>query len=144
LFHGGSGVDNPEQVYQGDDFQGTGKRPNKHAFRNKRAQYYWMLRDRFYNTYRAVIHGEYKDPEDLISISSDIGCIQKLRSEVCRIPRKPNGNGLIQIMAKDEMKNKYKIDSPNLADSLMMSYLDGLTIADSWSKPLTYKKQYRV
>lgn len=144
LFHGGGGVDSPELVYQNEDFQGLGTRKNKHAFRNKRAQYYWMLRDRFYNTYRAVEHGEYKDPDTLISLSSDIDCLQKLRSEICRIPRKPNGNGLIQIMSKDEMKSKYKIKSPNLADSLMQAFVDGLTVADSWGKPLNYKKQHRI
>jgi len=144
IFHGGGGVDNPNALYMNEDFQGTGKRENKNAFKNKRAQYYWMLRDKFYNTYRAVEHGEYKDPDDLISLSSEITTLTKLRSELCRIPRRPNGNGLIQIMSKQDMKAKHKIDSPNLADSLMMSYLDGLTIADSWSKPLTYKKYNRV
>lgn len=143
IFHGGGGVDNPDVLYQAEDFQGTGNRTNKHAFKNKRAQYYWNLRDRFYKTYRAVIHNEYNDPDDLISLSSEIN-LQKLRSEVCRIPRKPNGNGLIQIMAKDEMKSKYKIESPNLADALMMSYLDGMTVADSWGKPLNYPKRHRV
>lgn len=144
IFHGGGGVDNPESIYQQEDFQGTGKRKNRDAFLNKRAQYYWEIRDRFYNTYRAVVHGDYKDPDTLISLSSEINCMKKLRSELCRIPRKPNGNGKIQIMSKDDMKKKYKIKSPNLADSVMMSFLDGLTIADSWSKPLTYKKQHRV
>jgi len=51
--------------------------------------------------------------------------MQALRSEVCRIPRKENGNGLIQIMSKIDMA-KLKIKSPNMADSLMMS----LSISD--------------
>jgi hypothetical protein len=42
------------------------------------------------------------------------------KSEVCRIPRKPNPNGLIQIMSKQEMK-KLGIKSPNMSDGVMMS-----------------------
>lgn len=44
----------------------------------------------------------------------------KLRAEICRIPLKPNGNGFIQIMTKEEMK-KLGVPSPNMADSVMMS-----------------------
>ena len=47
--------------------------------------------------------------------------MEQFRSEVCRIPRKSNGNGFIQIMNKQEMKTLLKIASPNLADSAMMS-----------------------
>ncbi len=61
------------------------------------------------------------DPDDLICISSKIECMSSFRSEVCRIPRKHNGSGHIQIMTKQEMLAKHKIESPNLADSAMMS-----------------------
>ena len=53
-------------------------------------------------------------PDQMISLSSEIPFLEKLRSEVCRIPKKPNGNGLIQIMNKEEMK-RLKIPSPNMA-----------------------------
>jgi len=43
-----------------------------------------------------------------------------IRAEVCRIPRKPNGSGLKQILSKEEMK-RLGIDSPNMADPMMMS-----------------------
>ena len=59
----------------------------------------------------------------MISISSDINLLDKLRAEVCRIPLKPTGNGLIQIMPKPEM-SKMGINSPNMADSVMMSLLE--------------------
>ena len=144
IFHGGGGVDNPDTIYQNEDFQGTGNRTNQHAFRNKRAQYYWEMRDRFYNTYRAVEHGEYIDPDKMISINSEIECITQLRAEVCRIPRKPNGNGLIQILSKQEMKSKHKIESPNLADSLMMSFMQGLAIDASWGSALVYPTRNRA
>jgi phage terminase large subunit len=50
----------------------------------------------------------------------DKGTLQKLRSELCRMPIKPNSSGLFELYTKAEMKTKFKIDSPNLADSIMM------------------------
>lgn len=124
MFKGSEAAENPDDIYQPDNgLVQKDARTNKQTFRNKRAQYYWRLRDRFYNTYRAIVKKEYIDPDTMISLSSDISCMDQLRSEVCRIPKKPNGNGLIQIMSKDEMLNKHKIASPNLADSLAMSMI---------------------
>lgn len=124
MFKGSNSVDDPSETYQAiSDEEYSKKKTNEDTFRNKRAQYYWRLRDRIYSTYRAVEHGEYIDPEEMISFSSKIDCINKLRAELCSIPRKRTGSGLIQIMSKDEMKSKYGIISPNLADSAMMSML---------------------
>ena len=125
MFKGSEAADNPNEIYQPDEsITQTSARTNRQTFKNKRAQYYWKLRDRFYNTYRAVVKGEYIDPDTMISLSSDIDCLDQLRAEVCRIPKKPNGNGLIQIMSKDDMLRIHKIPSPNLADSLMMSLIN--------------------
>ena len=122
MFRGSETCERPKDIYQPvDGDKSYADKRHYEVFKNQRAFCAWTLRDRFYNTYRAIIHKEYKDPDDLISISSDIECIQKLRSETCRIPLKPNGNGLIQIMDKEEMKRKHKIDSPNLFDCGMMS-----------------------
>jgi len=122
MFKGSEGVVNPSELYQPDArMERQQAKTNKETFKNKRAQYYWRLRDRFYNTYRAIVKKEYVDPDELISVSSEIKCIEQFRSEICRIPRKINGNGFLQIMTKEEMKNKLKIESPNLADSAMMS-----------------------
>ncbi len=122
-FRGGKGVDNPKQIYQKVDGNSAKRaKTNEETFKNRRAQYYWMLRDRFYNVYLAVEKGKYIDPDELISLSSSIGNMSALRAEVCRIPRRPNGAGLIQIMSKEEMaRQKPAIASPNMADSLMMS-----------------------
>jgi phage terminase large subunit len=68
------------------------------------------------------VKGEYVNPDDMISLRSDIDCLEALRAEVCRIPLKPNSNGKIQILSKVDMQKKpYQLPSPNLADSLMMS-----------------------
>ena len=121
-FKGSEGPERPNDIYQ-DLLKHKDSKPLKNidTFKNKRAQCYWSLRDRFYNTYLAVTRGKYIDPDELISISSKVKHLDKLRSEICRIPKKPNGSGLIQMMTKQEMKTKYKIESPNLADALMMS-----------------------
>lgn len=122
MFKGSEKAEKPKETYQ------DGK-SNEHTFKNKRAQYYWRLRDRFYATYRAVTKGEYIDPDELISLSSSITDIDTLRAEVCRIPKKPNNNGLIQIKSKVDML-AMGIPSPNMSDSLMMS-MDIPDIIDS-------------
>ncbi|MBT4876375.1 MAG: PBSX family phage terminase large subunit [Desulfobacula sp.] len=125
-FKGSNGVENPDEIYEDPGKMITDEnksRSNYETFRNRRAQYYWYLRDRVYRTYLAVIKGQYFDPDTMISFSSDIKDLQQLRSEICRIPRKPTGNGLIQIMTKIEMKRLLKIESPNLADAVMMSLI---------------------
>lgn len=124
MFKGSESPDRPDDIYQ--DHVNSDKykeKTNKQTFRNKRAQYYTKLRDRFYNTYRAVVKKEYINPDEMISLSSSIEDMQGLRAEICRIPLKPNGSGFIQIMSKIEMK-KQGIQSPNMADCLMMLMMD--------------------
>ncbi len=123
MFRGSSEVSNPDMIYNWSN-RGAGTRnnkSNKETFYNRRAQFHWRMRDRFYNTYRAVVLGEYINPDDMISISSSVKDIDVLRSEVCRIPLKGNNNGKIQIMSKIEMRDKLKISSPNMSDSIVMS-----------------------
>lgn len=120
MFKGSRSVDDPKLTYQ------DGKM-NEDTFRNKRAQSYWALRDRFYNTYRAVVKGEYIDPDQMISIPSSLEAIDQIRAEICRIPRKKNTNGYIQIMSKQDML-KEGIASPNMADALMMTMIPGNNI----------------
>jgi len=93
----------------------------KETFKNDRSYNYWLLRDRCYYTYRAVRFNEYIDPDKLISFDSKgVENMAQLRAEICRIPLKKNANGLIQIMSKDDMLRLLEIESPNLADSVMM------------------------
>lgn len=121
-FRGSSGPEFPGRIYQDIKLGKDSRRTNKDTFKNRRAQFYWYLRDRMYATYLAVEKGVYTDPEKMISINPDIKLLRQMRSEVCRVPRKPLGSGMIQILSKVEMK-KLKIQSPNLADSLMMSLI---------------------
>ena len=121
MFKGSEGVDHPDATFEPTDKAPIqGQKTNKDAFKNKRAQYYLELRNRMYTTYRAVVHGEYKDPDDMISFNSSIELLSNLRSELCRMPIKPNGAGKFELYTKPEMKVKFKFQSPNLADSVMM------------------------
>jgi len=118
MFKGSERVEDPDEICVSAE-KAENIRTNKQMFKNKRAQYYARLRDRFYHTYQAVNKKVFTDPDKMISISSDIKCLVQMRSEICRVPEKKNGNGLFQIMAKPEMK-KLGIMSPNIADSAMM------------------------
>jgi phage terminase large subunit len=118
MFKGSEGVDNPDELY--NPAEGIrDQKTNKEAFKNKRAQYYFYLRDKIIRTFNAV-NGEYHDPDTLISFDSSIPGLSKLRSELCRMPIKPNSNGKFDLYTKQEMKNKFKFNSPNLADCVMM------------------------
>ncbi len=145
MFKGSESPINPEAIYLPDVESGRAQaRKNKDTFLNKRAQRYWSLRDKFYNTYLAVVKGQYINPNSLISISSGIKCLAQFRSEICRIPKKANGRGLIQIMRKDEMKSHLKIASPNLADSAMMGEEEVDLEPKARKEPLTIPDQKRI
>lgn len=110
----------------GSPFGAYSGRPAKDVFRNKRAQFWWVLRDRFEATYRAVVKGEYVDPDTIISLSSTMPQLAKLKAELIRQQRKRGGGStIIQLISKDEMRAK-GVPSPNLADALMMSFDVGL------------------
>jgi phage terminase large subunit len=118
----GSGQDNADDIYMKEDSpMGEVQLTYAETFKNNRAQYYIDLANRFYNTYRVVVKGEYADVDEMISLNSEgIQNIAQLRSECCRIPRKINAGGLDQIMSKMEMA-KLRIASPNMSDSVMMT-----------------------
>ena len=78
------------------------------------------IEKRIYNTYLAVTKGQYIDPDNMISIDSSVKMLSKLKSELCRMPIKPNTGGKFELYTKEEMKSKFKFNSPNLADSVMM------------------------
>jgi phage terminase large subunit len=99
-----------------------GDRLNEDVFKNKRAQFWWLLRDRFERTYQAIEHGEYADPAEMISLSSSIKDLDQLKAELVRQQRKRSASSrLIQLISKDEMRQQ-GIPSPNMADALMMAW----------------------
>jgi len=125
--------DNIEKKYKDD-------RKNGDIFFNKRAQYYWYLRDRFEATYLAVEKGVFSNPDDLISLPSDMNHLKLLKAELTRIQRKRgrNSNSLIQIESKADMKHR-GMKSPNLADALVYAFANK-DIKTQWAKPLDYSR----
>jgi len=152
----GSGQDRAKEVYtpigekdhSSDNRSAEDMRQPKtygDTFKNNRAQYYKTLADRMFNSWKAAERGEYIDPDHMISIDTDgVENIQKLRSEVCRIPTRPNGNGLIQICSKMEMaKMTPPIASPNLADAAMMAMCAPTAVEFDDYKPRRSRGQTR-
>ena len=122
-FFGSGSVDEPNGIAENYIEQSTRQITNDEFFANIRAQRYFKVAQRVYRTYRAVVHGEYTDPAQMISFSSECTGLSQLRTELCRIPRKRGtGNGY-QIASKQEMK-KLGMKSPNIADCVMMSETD--------------------
>lgn len=114
-FSGGEQARDPQDAPYEDG------RPNKDVFRNVRAQYVWKMRERFEATYRAVEKGVYTDPENMISLSSDIPHLNEVRAEVCRVQRKRGNNNFIQIESKQDMRSR-GVPSPNRFDALYMLF----------------------
>jgi phage terminase large subunit len=115
-FEAGGAVLNPNYEYQIDI-------KNKDYFLNLKAQTWWLVADRMKETYNAIVRGKSYDPENIISISSNIKHLDKLKEELC-IPRKdytPQYKNKVE--SKDDLK-KRGINSPNLADAFIMAYAE--------------------
>jgi len=114
-FHGftaSEAVKWPESEYM------PGKK-NADMFLNLKAQAWWLVADRFKNTYDAI-NGKPYDKEKLISLRAELPYVQKLAAELAQ-PRREYLNGKVKVESKADMK-KRGVMSPNLADALIMAY----------------------
>lgn len=114
-FNAGAAVIKPESKYM--------DRTNKDFFRNIKAQMWWNVRDRFYNTWRAIEHGDTFPVDKLISLDSEsIGKeLDYLKAELSRPQVVYDDNGRVGVESKKDMK-KRGIPSPNKADAFVMSF----------------------
>lgn len=108
------------EVMDKDREYAAGKK-NSDMFLNVKAQAWWVLRDRFYNTYRAIKFGDVYPEDKLISLSSNIKDLRYLMAELSRPRVEYNDNGKVKVESKKDMK-KRGIPSPNKADALVMCY----------------------
>lgn len=110
-FRGSAGVFNPN----GEDVPG---RKNEDFFMNRKAQSWWNLRRRFYATWRAVTQGfaDY-DPDELISLSSKMPALGKVRMELAQPTYAKNSIGKIVVD-----KTPDGVRSPNYGDGVMIFY----------------------
>jgi phage terminase large subunit len=121
-FNGASKVDHPNAIYEPSGATNTRKQMTwDMVCYNLRAQCYLKTRDRIYRTYKAITDNVMTDPDTLISFSSDCENLTTLRSELCRMPIKPRSDGRFELYTKKEMREKFKVRSPNCSDGLMMS-----------------------
>jgi phage terminase large subunit len=120
-FNAGGTVVNPDLDYV------VGK-SNKDMFYNAKAQAWWLVADRFRNTYNAV-NGKPHDANKLISIAANLKGLDKLCAELSQ-PRRDYLNGKVKVESKADMK-KRGVSSPNLADAFIMAYLENGAV--SWS-----------
>jgi phage terminase large subunit len=116
-FNAGGAVFRPESIYS------TGTK-NKDMFLNIKAQAWWLVADRFRNTYNAVRKGEKFEESDLISLSSDLPNIEELIDELSTPKRDYDNNGKVKVESKKDLA-KRDIPSPNLADAFVMAFAPG-------------------
>lgn len=117
-FNAGGAVWRPEAVYS----EGT---KNKDMFANIKAQAWWMLADRFRNTYNAVRNGQKFAPDELISLASDLPYLDQLIEELATPKRDYDQNGRVKVESKKDLA-KREVASPNLADAAVMAFAPGM------------------
>nr|DAS53906.1 MAG TPA: large terminase [Caudoviricetes sp.] len=113
-FNAGGAVYKPDAKYTDD-------KRNRDMFANIKAQAWWMVRDRFYKTWRAVHHGDNYPEDQLISLSSSLHELEYLTAELSRPQVDYDQNGRVKAESKKDMK-KRGIPSPNRADALVMAF----------------------
>ena len=113
-FNAGGAVYKPDAKYTDD-------KRNRDMFANIKAQAWWMVRDRFYKTWRAVHHGDNYPEDQLISLSSSLHELEYLTAELSRPQVDYDQNGRVKVESKKDMK-KRGIPSPNRADALVMAF----------------------
>ena len=126
-FRGSAGVYQPLS----EDVLG---RKNEDFFANRKAQSWWALRRRFYKTYRAVVHDDAYDPDDLISLDSStlnepapgapFGLLGKLIMELSQPTYVKNTAGKIVVdkAPTGQAAAMKAVKSPNLADTVMILF----------------------
>jgi len=102
-----------------DDYQPGVK--NKDHFANLKAQTWWSVADRFRNTYDAITNGTEYPEDQLISISSDIEDLDRLKAELSLPQKDFDQNGRVKVESKKDLE-KRGVPSPDLADAFIMAF----------------------
>jgi phage terminase large subunit len=113
-FNAGGAVFRPETFY-------TPQTKNKDMFSNIKAQAWWLVADRFRNTYNAVRKGQKFRDDELISIASEVPYLDLLIDELSTPKRDYDQNGRVKVESKKDLA-KREVASPNLADSFVMAF----------------------
>jgi phage terminase large subunit len=118
-FNAGSAVFNPEAKY-------SEQVKNKDQFSNIKAQAWWIVADRFKNTYNAVQNGKQFNEDELIFIDGNMPNLNMLIDELSTPKRDFDQNGKVKVESKKDLA-KRDVPSPNIADALIMAFAPGIT-----------------
>jgi hypothetical protein len=121
-YRGSASVFEPDRKVPGTD------RTALDMFQNLKAQSWWLLRGRFYNTFLAI-NGKDYDPDNLISLDSTLPDLQKLCIELSQPQWKMSATGKIAVDKQPE-----GTVSPNRADAVCIRFspkVVPMRIADS-------------
>lgn len=121
-FNAGGAVWRPEALYEPQT-------KNKDMFSNIKAQAWWLVADRFRNTYNAVRNGHQFKDDELISLSSDLPHLDKLIDELSTPKRDYDQNGRVKVESKKDLAKSTRpggpVPSPNIADAFVMAFAPG-------------------
>ena len=112
-FGAGEKIHKPDDEYEGIR--------NRDYFSNLKAQAWWLVADRFRNTYNAVIRGETFTADKLIAINSGCENLERLIDELSTPRRDFDANGKVKVESKKDLSKRH-VKSPNLADAFIMAY----------------------
>lgn len=130
-FNAGGKVADPTKKYKDTKIN------NEDFFSNLKAQAWWLLADRFRNTYLAVTKGRDFKADEMISISSecDSKLLDKLMDELSTPMRDFDNNGKVKVESKKDLA-KRNVVSPNIADSFIIATSRGMMARRSISEIL--------
>ena len=87
-----------------------------------KAQAWYLVADRFRNTYNAVRNGHTFDQADMIFIDGNMAHLNQLIDELATPKIDYDNAGRIKVESKKDLK-KRDVSSPNLADAFIMANL---------------------
>ena len=117
-FFAGGAVAKPDSQYQRSGIK------NKDYFSNIKAQAWWLVADRFRNTYNAVRNGQSFNDDDMIFIDGNMPHLNQLIDELTSPKQDYDNAGRVKVEGKKDL-SKRDIASPNLADAFIMANLSG-------------------
>lgn len=115
-FFAGGSVSKPDTQYSRSGIK------NKDYFANVKAQAWYLVADRFRNTYNAVRNGHTFDQADMIFIDGNMAHLNQLIDELATPKIDYDNAGRIKVESKKDLK-KRDVSSPNLADAFIMANL---------------------
>ena len=128
-FNAGAKVIKPKMSYNGIK--------NNEFFANLKAQSWWLVADRFRNTYNCKVNGQKFKPDELIGIDPNCSNLEQLIFELSTPKRDFDKLGRVKVESKQDLLAR-GVKSPNLADAFIMGASKGL-IGSSTLSEVTVK-----